>query len=313
MNDFDEWNEWLGKRGDGPVPTIMGSRYFSDPSRSPEQWRRDTMEFVKEVEAEAEQIFEDDGIRGLREERDLIEEHVQSKLAERNQVSTTSTVYHLMRTSLGRYDETDLVAEDVPSGPSAATVTIEDGEYWGPFVLRPTGTASRIILELSLPELKMHNLPTDQQAYLDLGVELAEDATWKDAERAVREKIDQWKEVWKKKDNRLAYYQARLGVYENLLERRAMGKSMPWETSDEDTEDAELRRKLSDDSARLEWIGEYLNPKRNSEGWTWEDCYQHYRDLCDDLDVECSYSSADSMARSYRQYHKRNGIDQETE
>jgi hypothetical protein len=103
---------------------------------------------------------------------------------------------------------------------------------------------------------------------------------------------------WRRKLKAWQFFHLRRSVCENILYELDLGRD-PLENRQSDDE---LRHILTDDQRRLQWIDDELNPKRVTDDYTWEDCYEHLEELCEDLGIPCPYSSTDSLARSYRNW-----------
>jgi len=111
------------------------------------------------------------------------------------------------------------------------------------------------------------------------------------------------RQPWLKKRKLAGWYHLRAAVCENVLrEIELYGEPVPSKTNTDSSPDDGILRVLTDSNKRLRWIDEELNPRRVSDEWTWEDCYDHLEELCEDLGIQCPYSSADSLARSYRNW-----------
>lgn len=130
-------------------------------------------------------------------------------------------------------------------------------------------------------------------------------------------KYQRLEEPWRAKRTHAQFLQLRRCVCENILYELDHGytpqSELRYEDPDSEQSDT-LRRTLTDAQQRLAWIDDELNPKRVTEDWTWEDCFCHLRDLCDDLGIDCPYSSTDSLERAYRQWRDRgNTVSSEAE
>jgi hypothetical protein len=58
----------------------------------------------------------------------------------------------------------------------------------------------------------------------------------------------------------------------------------------------ELRKILTDDSRRLQWIGNELLP---NGGETWPERQETLEEMCDDLGIPCPYKDHDNLRRSF--------------
>lgn len=238
-----EWNQWQARRGDEPAAFLQVGLYITDVYPS-DEWHARTVEFVEEVEAQAEEVYEDRGVPGLEAERNRIDEQVEKQHEEFQRVRLHQSGFELIaaRIRVNYNDFEGQVVEDLEVVPRGAFVPDPDGPEGleglrapeGPLVLRPDGETYR--LEPTVRLLKGYEMPTDVLRHYSFGVlQVTYEDTWEDLAAMVDEQVEFQKENTQKAHRKLKFLRARREVYDALLERRAMGKDMPWEQAENAT------------------------------------------------------------------------------
>jgi hypothetical protein len=280
--DREELNEWRAQRGDEPGALWAVLDYIQSKYPS-EEWPAQEVQFVEKVEAEAKEVYEDRGPPGIEGERDRIDDHVEKQQERFQRVYLDKGGFELIAAKI-RITYSDFegrVIEDLKVVPRGAFVRDLDGPEGpeglhapeGPLVLRPAGETYR--LEPTVRLLEGYEMPTDVLRHYSFGVlQVTDKDTWEDVEAMVEEQLEFKKETARKARQELKFLRARREVYDALLERRAKGRDMPWETlteadAQEDVEESQSGRKstLNDPEtypavtlrAVLEWVGDDKN------------------------------------------------------
>ena len=242
-------------------------RYFAlrDPDAAVEKWVREAEVLIEEVLAEAQGVYETDGVEGLRTEQQLIGEHVEEKRQKWHRAMGTAAAYErivqilarvlpvgveplaelerivgseLSVESVYRYSLETRLTEDLEIiGRDGKATDHEAGVQYSPDA--PLGLRRRELpFGYWLWPTAEAELPSNSGAYPeDFGVAVAPDATWREAAERACDKVEKWHERGFEANKEAAYLEARLTVYDDLLERRASGEAMPW-ANIEETEEA---------------------------------------------------------------------------
>jgi len=237
--DRDEWDEWRTRRDDEPGAYWEVVAYVQNEYDSGE-WDARLVEFIEEVENEAREIYDERSTSGLRDQRDLIGEHVEKQSQKFGRIHLRCSGFELIASKIQhRYSDcSGRVVKDLEVVPRDAFVPNPDGHGYqapkGPLVLRPGTARDGYILEPTVQLLECYHMPTDvQMSYSFDALDISKNDTWEDVKARLDEQIDFWKELVQKDHQELKRLQARLEVYDVLLERLVKGRSLPWEEVEE--------------------------------------------------------------------------------
>jgi hypothetical protein len=259
--DREERNKWHIKRKDEPGAYLQVGAYVQ-AKYDLEEWDARHVEFIEEVEDEAKDKYDERSTSGLRDQRNLIGEHVEKQFQqfERTRLHRSgfeliaSEIQLMYRDCSGRAFE-DL--EVVPRGAFVPNPDEQDGAHGprppqGSLVLRPRHGRDGYILEPTAWLLEGNDMPTDvQMSYSFDALDISKNDTWEDIKVRLDEQIDFWKELVQKDHQELMRLQARLEVYDVLLERLAKGRNLPWEEATETRAGDFTRDRRQDDSKRM--------------------------------------------------------------
>jgi hypothetical protein len=237
--DREELNEWRAQREDEPGALLAVAEYIQAKYPS-EEWPAQEVQFVEKVEDEAKDVYEDRRAPGLENQRDRINNQVEEQREKLHRLRLVRDGFGVVADQIRRhYDDcSGRVVEDLKVVPPGAFVQDPDGPEGlgelrapeGPLVLRPG--AETYHLEPTARVLESRDMPTDVFWNYSFEIlEVSDEDTWEDVRTMVEEQLEFREELVREAQQDLKFLEARQEVYDALLERRAKGRSMPWEVA----------------------------------------------------------------------------------
>jgi len=184
-----------------------------------------------DVQDEARERLQRDGIMAVREQRDLIEEHLQERKQTCRRVERTLKCYFFLAMRLLGDCTDGPITDEV--GFSLPTTGDDLGEGAGHRIVFMMG-GDKPVLEPRFPTPEGGSHVVKREQFYETGVELSIDATRGEAIEAVEQKMRAWGAMQRRVEELTEQLEHRLAVFQNVLDCYSLGKPMPWETDGND-------------------------------------------------------------------------------